>query len=123
MKKEVKRIMSVAMLSLVYILVTSFIQYRYKNSSDVGEGILYFYSNTLYILGFIITFLIYGNSKLRKWSSFIIGAIYILWYLYIWIDCVNFMPYEAPFYIVFGLLVFTIELIFIILLYKRDSIV
>jgi len=32
MKIEVKKILSIVLLSLVYILVTTFVQYRYKNS-------------------------------------------------------------------------------------------
>ena len=49
MKIEVKKILSIILSSLAYITATSFVQYRYKNSFDVGEGILYFYSNTLYL--------------------------------------------------------------------------
>lgn len=122
MKIEVKKILSIVLLSLVYILVTTFVQYRYKNSFDVGEGILYFYSNTLYTLGFIITFLIYGTLMIRKWMSFFIGVIFIVWYLCIWIDCINYMPYEALFYIVFGFLIFITEMIFLFFLYKRNSV-
>ena len=122
MKIEVKKILSIVMLSLVYILVTTFVQYRYKNSFDIGEGILYFYSNTLYTLGFIITFLIYGTPMIRKWISSFIGVVFIVWYLYIWIDCINYMPYEAPFYIVFGFLIFITEMIFLCFLYKKNSV-
>ena len=122
MKIEVKKILSIVLLSLVYILVTTFVQYRYKNSFDIGEGILYFYSNTLYTLGFIITFLIYGTPMIRKWISSFIGVVFIVWYLCIWIDCINYMPYEAPFYIVFGFLIFITEMIFLCFLYKKNSV-
>ena len=121
MKIEVKKILSIILSSLAYISATSFVQYRYKNSFDVGEGILYFYSNTLYLTGFIVTFLMQGISMMRKWISSIIGAIYMVWYICIWVDCMDYMPYEAPFYIVFGLFLFIIEELVLKFLYKSKQ--
>ena len=58
---------------------------------------------------------------MRKWISSIIGAIYMVWYICTWVDCMDYMPYEAPFYIAFGLFLFIIEELILKFLYKSEQ--
>lgn len=108
-----KKIMSLCLLSFLYCICVCIIQIKFRNGNDVAVGILYSYSNILYLVGLWISFLLYGNSKTRKVLCNISCIVFQFCYIDLWISIHKTMPYESTFYIVFGLMIYTLEFFYL----------
>lgn len=108
-----KKIMSLYLLSILYCISVFIIQSCYRNGNDVAVGILYGYSNLLYFVGLWITFMLYGNSKIRKILFGISCAVFQICYIYLWSINLKTMPYEGSFYIVYGVLIYVLEFVYL----------
>ena len=108
-----KKLISLCLLSFFYCTFVYIIQIKFRNGNDVAVGILYNYSNILYIVGLWISFLLYGNSKIRKVLCSISCIVFLFYYIDLWISIHKTMPYESTFYIVYGLLIYTLEFFYL----------
>ena len=103
MMKE--KIISIIIGISVYIVVSCTLHSLLGGSHDVVLGILYMYSDMLYMAGFTIAFLFYGSGKINKTLHVVFSILFLSIYVYCWITAIN-MPYERFLYIGLGLLVY-----------------
>ena len=103
MMKE--KIISIIIGIFIYIVVSCTLHSLLGGSHDVALGILYIYSDMLYMAGFTIAFLFYGLGKINKTLHVVFSIIFLSIYVYCWITAIN-MPYERFLYIGLGLLVY-----------------
>lgn len=104
----VKKITSITIGLFAYIIISNMFHTLFGGKHDIALGILYFYNDMLYMVGFIITFLSYGHDRINKILYVIFSIVYLFVYIYNWLIIVN-MPYERFLYVGLGLLVYMCE--------------
>lgn len=100
-------------LLLLYCVVVFFVQSRFRDGHGVSVGILYAFCDIEYIIGYLLTFLLYGESRNRHTLYKISSIVFLFIYLWVWANACPTMPYEGPFHIIWGLLIFIAEVYYL----------
>ena len=103
-----RKIYSIAIGLVAYIIISQIFHALFRGKPDIAQGILYAYNDILYIVGYVCTFMFYGNNRLNRILFAMSSIVFLLLFVYNWWT-ISSMPYERFLYIGLGILVYICE--------------
>jgi len=96
----------------IYIIVSEIFHFFFRGKPDIALGILYIYNDILYLMGYVISFILYGYNKIRKCLFVVSSMLFLLLFIHSWWT-VYCLPYERFLYIGLGLIIYVCEVFFL----------